>query len=765
MDNGTNDMLYNYNVLLRRLSTLVNIKGWGLIFIVKSRVFSAINAKTLEVVFNRELTEDEKTDAVFALKRGNNALQTSAIVWDGAKAQIQRADKAVLTAGEYEVTVTGVTEEALVKTVTVEAQKATSIELGTNEVKKGTQALTYVVKDQYEDEMTVTPANITVTAHNTTASGRTVSGTIGAMNFGGANIGDVVKVTAYLTANPAVKTVKDVTVADIVLGTVELGQPELPEGTTKTRFETGLAGVIIPVTAKDNYGNNMKLTAENWTSGTATTDGLIPTFSGFDAAAGSVKINAKGNLEVKLGAAGTAKLTLTNPATGDVIVKEIEVVAAPTTASITLSQPEDKIRVGAGAVKVPFELTDQFGEKLTTVTPGDVTLTGSNDAVATVAWSGTDIVVTPKKAGKTIIFANVTTPFSTGTAQLEITVEEASAAETITLNGTPATELATGQTVPADVKKGGLSFKVVDQDGKAINLAGTTVAGVKANLTITDTNSVLTAPVAKVIMAADMGTTVGTIDPMVVTADASNTGTATIKVQLFNDKNSDDKMNAGEELTSEVTVVYTVEASKIAKGSIEGTNANADGTASHMDVSTGTDTLTYSLLDQAGNGITTAAATDVVWTITNTGDKKITVNDGVAKELAAGATGTYTTKSTVGAKASTTIDIVSAEPYKVEVSALPAGGETATEHDLYFYSLEIANTDNKTFTGTVAAFDNSANWIILDTAVGYVLVDNSTAATYKIGVNSADATAFGKALEVGKTLKVTADGTNIANEI
>ena len=42
MHNGANDILYNYNVLFRRLSTLVNIKGWGLILIVESRVFSVI---------------------------------------------------------------------------------------------------------------------------------------------------------------------------------------------------------------------------------------------------------------------------------------------------------------------------------------------------------------------------------------------------------------------------------------------------------------------------------------------------------------------------------------------------------------------------------------------------------------------------------------------------------------------------------------------------------------------------------------------------
>ncbi len=32
MDNGTNDMIYNYNATVRRPSTLVSIKGWGLFY-------------------------------------------------------------------------------------------------------------------------------------------------------------------------------------------------------------------------------------------------------------------------------------------------------------------------------------------------------------------------------------------------------------------------------------------------------------------------------------------------------------------------------------------------------------------------------------------------------------------------------------------------------------------------------------------------------------------------------------------------------------
>ncbi len=701
---------------------------------------------------------------MFALKRASNSLQLAPVVWDGAVAQIQRADKAELTAGEYEVTVTGLTDEALVGKVTIAARTATSLDITSERVNpKANQALGYVVKDQYGENMTVAAANLTVTAFNTTNNTtRAVKGTFNNFDFSATQVGDVIKITAYLTSNPAVKDVKDITVSNIGLGSLSLGEPVLPTGAV--RLETGLAGVKIPVTAADNYGNDMKLAAESWTSGTPTADGLIPTFTGLT----SVAVNADGHLVVTLGVPGTAKLTLTNPATGDVIVKEIVVVAKPAVATITLSQPKDIVRVGSPPVEIPFELKDQYGEKITPTTLDNtvVNLTSTNSAVAKVDWIAKKIVVTPLATGTTTIFANVLTPFSTGSDTLTIEVKVALVATAISLNGVPTTVLATGQTVPANVEKGGLSFKVVDQDGKAINLAANKTAGVKANLTVTDANSVLTAPAATVLDAAVM-TTVGTINAMAVTAAADKTGTATVKVQLFDDKNSNDKMDAGEALSSEVTVVYTVSASKIDQGkfsAITGT-MNATGSAAYA-APNAEQTLTYMILDQAGNEFKPTTATNVVWTVTNTGATAITVNDGVeVKTLAKGATGTYTTQAAVNASTAT-LKITSADANKVEVSAAAQGVATPAELDLYFYDVLVDATAS-TYTGTVVAFDKTADWAILSTSVGNVVVPYVGIGTpaYTVDGNTATVDAFEKALTLGDSLKVTTDGANAVYDL
>lgn len=64
MDNGTNDMIYNSNVTVRRLLTLVNIKGGVSIYIAETRVFSAIND-----LKSKELTVTGKVIKAEDLKR------------------------------------------------------------------------------------------------------------------------------------------------------------------------------------------------------------------------------------------------------------------------------------------------------------------------------------------------------------------------------------------------------------------------------------------------------------------------------------------------------------------------------------------------------------------------------------------------------------------------------------------------------------------------------------------------------------------------
>lgn len=748
-------------------SSAINAAIDALVMVTNVTGVEATSATTLTVSFNKAISAADQALITFDVKRGTTATTMLAPVWAADGKSVALARSTNLVAGTYTVTASGITFGINAGTAVVEAQKATAMQITTTRVMDAdNQSIGYVVTDQYGDTMTVAPGLITVTAFNTTASGRTVdvSGGIADLNFLNTNLDDVVKITAFLTSDSAVKAVKDVTVSNITLGTVTLGEPVLPEDAT--RFVTGLAGVIIPVSAFDNFGEETQLTDEVWTTATPTTDGLFPVFA--NTSFTSVEINADGDLEVTLGDAGTATLTVTNPATGDIIVKTITVVAAPDTATIAMTLPEDPIRLGTDS-SIPFTVTDQFGEELTVPGAGwantDVVLASSNTAVATVSWAGVgnnEIIVHPVAEGTTTIFANVVTPVSTGTASLVITVEEGKVPTVISVSGTPKTALAQNEVVAADAETGALAFEIVDQDGEPINLAALNAVGVKANLTVTDANDVLDAPVADVLVAADMSGTVGTTNGIAVDAAAVN-GTATVAVQLFND-DGDNVMEAGEALDSQADVVYTVSSQALTAGEFSGvTNAtlNADGTAAFSDPAAAASVVTYAFLDQAGNPFTLTAATNVVWTVKNNGTTAITVNDGTAKTLAAGATATYTTTAAIG-DANDTISIDTADAKKVDVSAKAAGIATGSDLAIYFYDALVSGVS--TYAGTVVAVDTDAQWLVVQTAVGNVVLRYADAVTfdesitYTIDGSTATEAQFDTNLTVGDQVNIAVTG-------
>lgn len=715
----------------------------------------------------------------------------SAATWDGVNAQFGRADNGNLAAGNYAVSITGLTDEALTGTATVTAQTPTTVTIDTNNVQNlAGQAIAYTVLDQYGNEVTVTPANMTTTAYNITDATRApVVTNIGNISFAACNIGDVVRITTYVTANADATSTKNITINNISADSVTFGDLVLP--TNVPRLLTTTAGVELPVTITDNYGESMQLTAAAGPIGSGAVlapTNLVVTHSGIAA----VAVNADGNLTFTLGAAGNAWVRITNPATGAIVTKSFEVLAAPNTAGVAMEAFTEPFRLAGGTRNIEFSMTDQYGDEYTTAAltwaNTNISISSSNTAVATVAWSGggagNDIVVTPVANGTTTITAVVTTPFASptnGIATVNVTVEEAKSPTSIAVNGTPKTALANAETVAFNATEGALGFLVTDQDGDAINLAAAAPAtGVKANLTVTDANSVLTAPVAVVLTAADMTGPVGTISSanLTVTSHATNTGTATVTVQLFNDANGNDTMDAGEELPATANVTYTVSQSVLTNGAITGVTggatANTDFSTAYA-AANANQTLTYALQDQAGNALATTAAVPVNWTITNTGDTAMTVNDGTAKTLAAGETETYTTQSTVGAAATATIQINSAAAANT-VAAVSVAAGTATPHELNLVfavtGTEVPTGDmlstavaNQSFTGTVVGSGGAAatSWVVIDTAVGYKVVNYGnalfTTQVYKVNGNSVGIAAFNDAIEKGASIAVTTDAT------
>lgn len=90
----------------------------------------AINAKTLVVDFNKELTEEEKAAVTYEVKKGGAVQLFKLDSYDADKAKLVRTSGAALEAGTYEITVKGLKDGVTNSgTVTVEAQKATTLEV------------------------------------------------------------------------------------------------------------------------------------------------------------------------------------------------------------------------------------------------------------------------------------------------------------------------------------------------------------------------------------------------------------------------------------------------------------------------------------------------------------------------------------------------------------------------------------------------------------------------------------------------------------
>jgi len=234
------------------------------------------------------------------------------------------------------------------------------------------------------------------------------------------------------------------------------------------------------------------------------------------------------------------------------------------------------------------------------------------------------------------------------------------------------------------------------------------------------------------------------------------------------------------EATGTATVTYAAQvltSGNITAAAATGTATivnNTDLTAGYSDHQSadGTIRLTYSLLDQSNQGMTTTTPTNVTWTIKNNGANTITINDGAAKTLAAGQTASYTTIAAAGANANATIDITSAIEAKVDISVVAEGLTTPDTFALVYTETIVAAT-NGTYNGTVVAFDHTTpaaaddtGWIILSTPVGYVVVPHNLGTqTYRVVGTTATEAQFKNQLTVSDVVSVDASGANAAFSI
>ncbi len=375
--------------------------------------FCAINVNQIEVTFNKAV--EDKDAAVFSLKRGAANFNIASVEWneDNTKAVVTSA-VANLNAGTtdvtYTLTITGLTEEAVVETVDFAPVKETSLVITTEEVElKASAPVKFEVRNQYGKSMNVAGTAVTGVAYNVTqAKAQTFTGQATSefqfdANFATdphaqlAKLGDQIRVTLnykdftvqkVLTVGKAVPAAAP---AEITLGTV------LPlDG--KTMIFQADSGLVLPVTVKDQNGKVFKLptTTANFDTvgGSETISGI--TFTSSDATIVDIDkltVDAQGVVKFPVeNKAGKATITAIINSTGVVATTTVEVKATAAMSNVTIVPPTEVVAANDVKVKLDYVAEDQYGNVLDWSKAADKTLISTGFAVGRTATSAAGVV-------------------------------------------------------------------------------------------------------------------------------------------------------------------------------------------------------------------------------------------------------------------------------------------------------------------------------------------------------------------------------------
>ncbi|WP_025843644.1 toxin Cry1Ac domain D-VI-related protein [Brevibacillus agri] len=340
---------------------------------LKVESVSAINAKTLVVDFNKELTEEEKAAVTYEVKKGGAVQLFKLDSYDADKAKLVRTSGAALEAGTYEITVKGLKDGVTNSgTVTVEAQKATTLEVTGEALTDATAKAKVAVelKDQYGEKLALSGTDFTVTAFNKTQNATVkvefdptdkyfyIDTKTSADAF---KMNDEVNVVIMHNKSglKATKTLKVSAAANV--STITFGNIELPTG--KSLLTEDLTNVKVPYTAKDQYGNDIPLSkGDNGNVEVISSDATV-------IAAADVDFISENNVKkvqvAKFLKAGKATITLFNKVTGDTSSITFDVQEkAGSIYDVELEKPAIDLPETGSAVAVGLNVTDKYGTKI-----------------------------------------------------------------------------------------------------------------------------------------------------------------------------------------------------------------------------------------------------------------------------------------------------------------------------------------------------------------------------------------------------------------
>lgn len=230
---------------------------------------SAINTKTIAVVFDRALTKEEQKAIKVDVTREKATQSIKTVFHDDKTLYITRDSESAFAAADYSVTVsTGIVKTIIVK---IENQVATKLSIDSKVLVDGEAAATVNVtlNDQYGDTMNYASGDFSVVMRNVTQQKTlspdvTVASNKVTINTN-TNPADYVKddiIQLTLLHKSGVSVTSNLTVVNATyVNDVEFGEVVLPTGVK--RLTQNVTNVKVYYTAKDNYGDIVELAASD----------------------------------------------------------------------------------------------------------------------------------------------------------------------------------------------------------------------------------------------------------------------------------------------------------------------------------------------------------------------------------------------------------------------------------------------------------------------------------------------------------------------
>ncbi|WP_100401513.1 hypothetical protein [Bacillus sp. FJAT-42315] len=432
----------------------------------------AVNAKTIEVTFNKEF---DSSKAKFEVKKGSAVVNVAkaTVSADNKSVQLELASK--LFEGEYTVNVTGLTEEKLSGSVKVENEKVAKIELLSENAPKtaaSTATAGYRVLNQYGEDITKSPlaVNIDWNAPTGFTAADNNDGVLTITKGSELKVGDKVVVTGINATTNTVVTGTVTVTNEAVTDTVAFKEIYHADGKELVGNST-VSDYKLLIEAKDQYGNVVKATDVNEDIlFTSSNESLIKVTTASD---NQGKDKNQVGLTLQFGDnavnGGKAIITAISKSTGKVSQYEVGVKAAPKLETFSMTAPAEVVAAG-DTVKIPFTAADQYGKAITKAKDltGVVEFSGTYGAnkpeIKADANGDAYLEYKPDAKGTKIIIAS----FNGKVSQLNLNVVEAAAPVTIE----PLKDVTTSVAKDGEVTIGLKNIVVKDEYGRTVDLKG-----------------------------------------------------------------------------------------------------------------------------------------------------------------------------------------------------------------------------------------------------------------------------------------------------